>query len=127
MGNKERTRRERQRKDPRTKTTRRKRNVGALIKTSETVITTTTPNNVEEPASSSGPTNSCVLTASERKIRLSKDAVSLDASVDESTVALGTNDDDDNDEEEEEIIQNETECNAGHHVFMDTGILFPLE
>ena len=101
MGNEERTRRERHRKDPRTKTTRRKRNVGALIKTSETVITTTTPNNVEDPASSPGPTNSCILTASERKIRLSKDAVSLDASVDESTVALGPNDDDDNDEEEE--------------------------
>ena len=39
---------------------------------------------------------------------------------------MGTSDDDDNDEEEEEIIQNETECKAGHYVFMDTGILFPL-
>ena len=47
------------------------------------------------------PSNSCVTTASERKLRLSKDAVSLDTSADESTAALT---EETNDDEEEEIV-----------------------
>ena len=99
---------------------------GGLVTTSETGITSTTSDNLEDSASPS-PSNSCVITASERKLKLSKDAVSLDRSADESTAALTkeTNDDDE-EEEEEEIVQNETEAKAGHYVIMDRGILFPL-
>ena len=126
MGNKQKTWQEGHRKDPRTKTTRRKRNRGGLVITSETGITSTISDNLDDSASS-GPSNSCVITASERKLKLLKDAVSHDTSTAESTAALTeeTNDDGE-EEEEEEIFQNETEAKAGHYVIIDRGILFPL-
>ena len=121
MGNKQKIWRERHRKDPKTKTTKRKRNRDGLVTTSETGITSTTSDNLDDSASP-GPSNSSVITASERKLNLSKDAVSLDRSADTSAALTEeTNDDDDDEEEEEEeIVQNETEAKAGHYVIMDS-------
>ena len=50
MGNKQKTWRERHRKDPRTKTTMRKRNRDGLVTTSETGITSTTSDNLDDSA-----------------------------------------------------------------------------
>ena len=98
-----------------------------MVTTSETGITSTTSDNLDDSASP-GPSNSCVITSSERKLKLSKDTVSLGTTADECTAALTeeTNDEDDDEEEEEEIVQKETEAKAGNYVIMDTGILFSL-
>ena len=58
MGNKQKTWRERHRKDPRTKTTMRKRNRDGLVTTSETGITSTTSDNLDDSALP-GPSNYC--------------------------------------------------------------------
>ena len=129
MGNKRKTLRERHSKDQRTKKSRRKR------ATTKTTVSTCTTNpdetetasassytknmNLEEASFLPGPSKSSVLTASERKIRVSTSFSHTTTDGSEGEVG----------EEEETVLPEETVLhevpNTGY-LLMDTGILFPV-
>ena len=134
MGNKRKTLRERHSEDPRTKKSRRKRARTSTATTKTTVSTcTTNPDetetasassynknmNLEEASSLPGPSKSSVLTASERKIRVSTSFSHTTTDGSEGEVG----------EEEETVLPEETVLhevpNTGY-LLMDRGILFPV-